>query len=42
MDIDGIGVGEDPFGFGIRADGKMMLGTRAQTWMEKSVQKGDN
>ncbi|MBQ8848625.1 MAG: prepilin-type N-terminal cleavage/methylation domain-containing protein [Candidatus Gastranaerophilales bacterium] len=35
-------VNECPFGFGIRADGKMMLGARAQAWIEKSVQKGDN
>ena len=38
MDIDGIGKGEDPFGYGIRVDGKIILGTRAQEWLEKSIQ----
>lgn len=38
MDIDGINKGEDPFGYGIRVDGKILLGTRAQQWLEKSLQ----
>lgn len=38
MDIDGTGKGEDPFGYGIRVDGKILLGARAQEWLEKSIQ----
>ena len=38
MDIDGIGKGEDPFGYGIRVDGKILLGARAQEWLSKSIQ----
>ena len=41
MDVDGINKGEDPFGYGIRVDGKILYGARAQEWMQKSVQKGD-
>ena len=41
MDIDGIDKGEDPFGYGIRADGKIVLGARAQEWLKKSIQKGE-
>ena len=41
MDVDGINKGEDPFGYGIRADGKIIMGARAQEWMQKSIQKGD-
>ena len=41
MDIDGINKGEDPFGYGIRADGKILTGARADEWMKKSIQKGD-
>ena len=28
-----------PFGYGIRADGKIILGARAQAWIEKSIQE---
>ena len=38
MDIDGINQGEEPFGYGIRADGKIILGKRAQEWSQKSLQ----
>ncbi len=38
MDIDGIGEGEDPFGFGIRVDGKILNGLRAQEWLNKKIQ----
>jgi len=31
-----------PFGYGIRADGKIMEGTRAEEWLEKDFQKGKN
>ena len=41
MDIDGINKGEDPFGYGIRADGKILLGARAEEWLKKSIQKGE-
>jgi len=37
IDIDGINNGEDPFGYGIRADGKIISGTRAQEWIEKEI-----
>ncbi len=41
MDVDGINKGEAPFGYGIRIDGKILTGARADEWIEKSVQKGD-
>ena len=41
MDIDGIGEGEDPFGYGIRVDGKIVLGDRAKEWLSKSIQDKD-
>ena len=41
MDIDGIGKGEDPFGYGIRVDGKIVLGERAKEWLNKSIQDKD-
>jgi len=40
MDIDGLETGEAPFGYGIRADGKLLYGARAHEWIEKGVQKG--
>ena len=39
MDIDEKDKGEDPFGFGIRADGKILTGARADEWMDKKIQK---
>ncbi len=39
IDVDGLGDGEVPFGFGIRADGKILPGKRAQEWNEKSIQQ---
>ncbi|MBQ4647491.1 MAG: prepilin-type N-terminal cleavage/methylation domain-containing protein [Candidatus Gastranaerophilales bacterium] len=47
MDIDGVPenatkedcVNECPFGFGIRADGKIFTGARADEWLEKSMQE---
>ena len=39
MDIDGMNNGEDPFGYGIRTDGKVMLGKRANEWLQKSIQE---
>ena len=41
IDVDGINKGEDPFGYGIRADGKILTGKRADEWIEKSIQSGD-
>ena len=37
MDIDGINNGEAPFGYGIRADGKILNGARADEWLNKSI-----
>ena len=41
MDIDGPYKGETPFGFGIRADGKVMTGKKADEWMNKKI-SGNN
>ena len=41
MDIDGFNEGEDPFGYGIRADGRILFGQRASEWIKKSVQGND-
>ena len=41
IDIDGINKGENPFGYGIRADGKILTGKRADEWLNKSLQ-GEN
>ena len=41
MDVDGIDKGEDPFGYGIRVDGKILTGARADEWLKKSIQKED-
>ena len=49
MDIDGVPDGataddcinECPFGYGIRFDGKVMNGQRADEWMNKSIQNKD-
>ena len=49
IDVDGIPdsatsddcVNECPFGYGIRADGKIMTGARADDWLQKSVQNKD-
>ncbi|MBR1618143.1 type II secretion system protein [bacterium] len=38
IDVDGTGE-EAPFGYGIRADGKIITGARADEWITKSVQK---
>ena len=36
IDIDGIKQGEDPFGYGVRYDGKIFTGKRATEWLEKA------
>jgi hypothetical protein len=49
MDVDGIHpnandkdcVNECPFGYGVRANGKVLFGARAEEWLNKSIQ-GDN
>lgn len=42
IDIDGIGEGEDPFGYAVRADGKVILGSRAQAWLERDIQQSED
>jgi len=50
IDVDGIPSNvtttdcknECPFGYGIRADGKILSGERADEWLEKGFQKGAN
>ena len=50
IDVDGVPenatkddcVNECPFGYAIRADGKILTGARADEWINKSVQKGDS
>ena len=47
MDIDGVPenateddcVNECPFGYGIRADGHVLIGARADEWLEKTIQE---
>ncbi len=39
FDVDGVNKGEAPFGYGIRADGKILAGTRADVWVDKAIQK---
>lgn len=41
IDVDGINKGEDPFGYGIRVDGKILVGKRASEWILKSAQEKD-
>ena len=35
--VDGVDKGEDPFGYGIRVDGKILNGARADEWLERDV-----
>ena len=37
LDIDDFKSGEDPFGYGVRADGKIVTGKRALEWLEREV-----
>ena len=47
MDVDGVPdnateddcINECPFGYGVRADGKILNGTRADEWLSKSIQE---
>ena len=41
IDIDGINKGEDPFGYAVRIDGKIILGKRANEWLAKDFQGKD-
>jgi len=41
IDIDGLNKGEEPFGYGIRFDGKIQHGKRADEWLKKSIQEKD-
>ena len=41
FDVDGISQGEDPFGYAVRYDGKIIPGARADAWTQKSIQRGD-
>ena len=38
LDIDGLNKGEDPFGYGLRFDGKIQPGARALEWLDKEIQ----
>ena len=38
FDVDGINNKEAPFGYGIRADGKILTGARADAWLLKNAQ----
>ncbi len=41
FDVDGLETGVDAFGYGVRADGKMMPSTRTLEYIQKSIQKED-
>jgi len=41
IDVDDINKGEAPFGYGVRVDGKILLGARADEWIKKSIQEKD-
>jgi len=41
MDVDGINKGLPPFGYGLRVDGKIVIGERAQEWLKKDIQEKD-
>ena len=41
MDIDGFNQGEDPFGYGIRYNGKIIFGLRASEWFKRTIQNKD-
>ena len=38
LDVDGFDKEENSFGYGIRADGKILTGKRADEWINKSIQ----
>ncbi|MBR5304795.1 MAG: type II secretion system protein [Candidatus Gastranaerophilales bacterium] len=41
LDIDGIGAGEDPFGYALRVDGAVIPGSRALAWNKKGIYQND-
>lgn len=41
FDIDEINKGNEPFGYALRYDGKLIPGLRADEWLNKSIQKND-
>jgi len=41
MDIDDPCKGEEPFEFGLRVDGRIILSQRTQEWLEKTIQNKD-
>jgi len=41
MDIDQLNQGEDPFGYAIRADGKIIYGAKASAWIKKAINNND-
>ena len=41
FDVDGWCKGEDPFGYGLRFDGKIFTGERVDEWLNKSIQDND-
>jgi len=41
FDIDEAKSGEPPFGYGVRADGKILNGARADEWLERNIQNKD-
>lgn len=41
IDVDGYSGAEAPFGYAIRADGKIISGARADAWVQKSIQQKD-
>lgn len=41
IDVDGFDGSEEPFGYGIRRDGRILPGARANEYINKSIQKGE-
>ena len=37
LDIDGMDEGETPFGYALRTDGKLILGSKAQAWLDNTT-----
>ena len=42
LDIDGSNSGEEPFGYALRADGKIINGSRANSWINRNIQSKEN
>lgn len=41
FDVDSLNADEDPFGYAVRYDGKIIPGNRADAWTQRSIQRGD-